>query len=1008
MADTENNEESKTKARAERARERERERAKREKQQAKARKRAEKSNRAAAAHRQKEREKRIKRAGGGNTNRRNVWLLILTTLLVIGSVVMFTPPQEKINQGLDIQGGLSVVLSAQSTNGEDITQDDLEKSRAIIESRVNALGASEATVQVQGTDQILVQIPGLSDTQTALSTIGKTGKLEFARADSFTNQADRDAIENGTYAQQQTVTDDYGNTFVTNKMQYRSVEPGTYTPLITGENIQRVSVDKASETGSDYAVDVTLDAEGTKAFADATRDLAPDHGKIVIILDGEIQSAPAVQSEIDGGQVSITGNYTKEEAQSLQTVLESGSLPVSFHYEQSQVVGPTLGQDALASGLFVAIIGLALVMIYLIAFYRGLGLLTAAAMLVFSIFYLGLLATLSAFGLFSLSLAGVAGIVLTIGMAADSSILVLERFREEIRMGRSVRAASQTGVRHGIQTAIDASLVTMVSALTLFFLASASVKGFGMTLALGIICDILMMLLLKAPLIRVLAPHVIARHPGFWGIKDCEEAAIVYAELTDGSVSPESEMARAGVKASGKDAAAAKANGVQTIKAQEGKADGAKGADGTTQGTKADKREKGQLKPIAHKTYDQLHGRFIKKDINFLGVRKILLTISALLVVCSIAIVGIKGVQFSIEFVGGTSISFHDTGDISIEDMRAACAAAGESDATVQTTNTDGAPGFLIRTSDTSPEGASHSAAQIASTLGLSSDSYEANTVGPDWGAGVIQSSVIALVVSLLLIIAYIGIRFEYKMGLIAIVGLMHDLIIVVGAYALFGREISPTTVAALLTILGYSLYDTVVVFHRINDNIKTGETPKCNFMTMANHSINQVVIRTMNTTLTSLVPVLGMLIFGGETLKGFAFAMTVGLLCGTYSPFAVASPLYAMWKSREPKNRKLIKKYGTEVRLATFAFTFPKADVTKTADSGSASGTSVASHSATESGSDASSTSGSAGGSGSTANQSENSGKGGSAGGADSTTPNTIPRSSSSKKNLRAGKKKR
>ena len=238
-----------------------------------------------------------------------------------------------------------------------------------------------------------------------------------------------------------------------------------------------------------------------QAFAQATRELAPDHGKIVIILDGQIQSAPAVQSEITGGQVSITGNYTLEQAQSLQTVLESGSLPVSFHYEQSQVVGPTLGQDALMSGLLVAILGLTLVILYLIAFYRGLGLLTAAAMVVFAIFYLGLLATLSAFGLFSLSLAGIAGIVLTIGMAADSSILVLERFREEIRMGRSVRAASITGVRHGIETSIDADLVTLVSALTLFFLASASVKGFGMTLALGIVCDIVMMLLLKAPLI---------------------------------------------------------------------------------------------------------------------------------------------------------------------------------------------------------------------------------------------------------------------------------------------------------------------------------------------------------------------------------------------------------------------------------------------------------------------------------------------------------------------------
>ena len=890
---------AKAKARDAKAKEKARAERKREKDRA----RAQRANAAAAKQRKKDRERRIKQAGGGgNSNRRNMWLLIVTTLLVIASVFMFMPPQDKINQGLDIQGGLSVVLTAQGTDGHEVTQEDMEKSRAIIESRVNALGASEATVQVQGTDQILVQIPGLSDTETALETIGKTGKLEFARADSFTDEADQTAIANGTYVQQGVITDDMGNQFPSGEMQYRTVS-GSYTPLITGENITRVTVDKESETSNYYAVNLTLDNEGTEAFAQATRELAPTNGQIVIVLDGQIQSAPAVQSEITGGQVAITGGYSLEEAQSLQTVLESGSLPVSFHYEQSQVVGPTLGQDALMSGLLVAILGLTLVILYLICFYRGLGLLTAAAMVVFAIFYLGLLATLSAFGLFSLSLAGIAGIVLTIGMAADSSILVLERFREEIRMGRSVRAASITGVRHGIETSIDADLVTLVSALTLFFLASASVKGFGMTLALGIMCDIVMMLLLKAPLIRLLAPKVIARHPGFWGIKDCEEAAPVYAELTETTLAPD-EVLRPD-KALGK---------------------GAKGTAAASRGEAATDQLSADIpKSYTHKTLDQLKGRFLRHDINFMGVRKILLSLSAALIVLSVAVVGIKGVQFGIEFVGGTSIAFHNTGDISIEDMRAACADAGEPEAVVQTTNADGSAGFLVRTTNTSPEDAAITANQIASDLGISTDSFEVNTVGPDWGAGVIQSSAIAFAVSLLLIIAYIAIRFEYKMGIMAVVALLHDLIIVVGVYALVGREITPNMVAALLTILGYSLYDTVVVFHRINDNMKESSL-KCTFMSMANHSINQVFIRTINTTLTSFVPVFGMLLFGGETLKDFAFAMAVGLIAGSYSSIAVATPLYAMWKSREPKNAKLIKKYGSDVQLFTFASTLPPA----------------------------------------------------------------------------------
>lgn len=807
-----------------------------------------------------------------NADRRNIWLLILTTMLVLGSVFMFMPPQEKVNQGLDIQGGLSVVLSANSTDGEDVTSDDMEKSRAIIESRVNALGASEATVQVQGSNQILVQIPGLSDTETALSTIGKTGKLEFARADSFTNPEDQAAIKNGTYVQQQKYTDDFGNSFASDQVTYRSVQSGTYTPLITGENITRVTVDKASETGTDYAVNLTLDSEGSAAFAQATKELAPTKGQIVIVLDGQIQSAPAVQSEITTGEVSITGGYTLEEAQSLQTVLESGSLPVSFQYEQSQVVGPTLGQDALKSGVIVALLGLLLVILYLLFFYHGLGVLTAAAMLVFAVLYLGLLATLSAFGLFSLSLAGVAGIVLTIGMAADSSILVLERFREEIRMGRSVKAASLTGVRHAIETSIDADLVTLVSALTLFFLASASVKGFGLTLALGIICDIVMMLILKAPLVRLLAPHSISKHPGFWGIKDSQVAAEAYEELLQ-DANPD------------------------------------KGA--STEGAR---RSPSQI-------LEGLKGRFIKKDINFMGARKVLLSVSAFLVLASIATVGFKGLDFGIEFVGGTSVSFHNTGDITIEQMRDAFTEAGEPDAVVQTTNSDGTEGFLIRTTSTSAEDAASVATAVANDLNLLTSSYEVSTIGPDWGAGVIQSSLIAFLVSILLIIVYIAFRFEYKMGLMAVLALIHDLVIVVGVYALFGREITPNTIAALLTILGYSLYDTVVVFHRINDNMKESKV-KCTFMSMANHSLNQVFVRTINTTLTSFIPVLGMLLFGGETLKDFAFAMAVGLIAGSYSSIAVATPLFSLWKSREPKYAKLQKKYGSSITRFTFAST--------------------------------------------------------------------------------------
>ena len=827
-------------------------------------------------------ERTVKKKPARNANRRNLWLLILTTVLVVVSAVLFTPPSEKINQGLDIRGGLSVVLTAKTDDGTAITPEDMEASRAIIESRVNALGASEATVQLQGTDQILVQIPGLSDTEEALATIGKTGSLEFAPLSSFTDEDVKKAIENGNYGQEGTITDSFGNSFPSGKVEHLEVEPGTYTPVVTGSEITRVQVGRASETSSDYAVDITLDSKGAAAFAQATKELAPTKEPIVIILDNEVQSAPRVQSEIPNGQVQITGNYTLEEAKALQTVLESGSLPVSFEYAQSQVVGPTLGQEALASGVVVALIGLVIVMLYLLFFYHGLGLITAAAMVVFAILYLGILAALSAFGLFSLSLAGIAGIVLTIGMAADSSILVLERFREEIRMGRSVRAASLTGVKHAIFTSIDADLVTMVSGLCLFFLASASVKGFGLTLVLGILCDIVMMVLFKAPIIRLLAPGVIAKNPGFWGIRDSEEAARRYGAL-------------------------AAAEGVDVAEAETAaEMDGAE-ADAVAA------RRGGEAAEVAAVAVDKVKGRFIKHDINFLGYRKVLLTAAAVAMALCLAVVGIRGLNFGIEFVGGTSIAFHGTGDVTTEQMRTAFDDAGEPGAVIQTTQTGGEDGFLVRTTTTSAEDATQRANAVADALGLSTSSFEVTTIGPDWGASVIQSSLLAFLVSIVLIIIYIGFRFEYKMGVMAVVALFHDLILVVGIYALVGREINPNTIAALLTILGYSLYDTVVVFHRINDNMK-GENIRCTFMTMANHSINQVFIRTINTTLTSLIPVLAMLLFGGETLKDFAFAMVIGLIAGSYSSIAIATPLYCLWKTREPRYAKLQKKYGTEI----------------------------------------------------------------------------------------------
>lgn len=465
------------------------------------------------------------------TKTRRIWALVLTVLLFAGSLLIAFPPQDKINQGLDIQGGLSVVLSAKTEGDQTITLEDMEKAKSIIETRVNALGASEASVQIQGDNQILVQIPGLSDSSQALATIGKTGVLEFARLDSFTDSTVQSNIESGNIIDYTSVDLPEGEAptgAISGLADYSdakhiTVESGTYEPLFTGEHITQVTVGKESDTSANYAVNIRLDSEATAAFAQASQDLVATNGKIVILLDGEVNSAPAVQSAITTGEVQITGNYTLEEAKALQTVLDSGSLPVSFAYEQSTTVGPTLGQGELSAGIMSMILGIVIVMLYLLVFYRGFGLIPAANMIVFFVIYMGVLGTLSALGLFSLSLAGIAGIILSIGMTADSVILAIERFKEELKEGKTIKSASEKGVHHAIITSIDADVVSLISALALFFLATSSIKGFGLTLTLGILCDICVMLLFVSPLIRLLAPKCMKYYPAFWGIAYAQE-----------------------------------------------------------------------------------------------------------------------------------------------------------------------------------------------------------------------------------------------------------------------------------------------------------------------------------------------------------------------------------------------------------------------------------------------------------------------------------------------------
>ena len=445
---------------------------------------------------------------------RNYLYLAIIAVLVIGSWVMFTPLGTKIKQGLDIQGGISVILTAQPQPGQELTVDDLDRAELIIRNRVDKLGASETSIQRQGKDSLLVQIPGLKNRDEALKIINSTGLLEFVDVASITDTAALAAITGADSA------------------EGLQLKKGTYKSFMTGAVVKSASVAQDPTTGK-IEVNVTMNADGSKTWGDFT---TANVGKqIAIVLDGVVKSAPVVNEPILGGQTAISGTFTPEDAKSLATVLQTGALPVELIPQDTRTVGPTLGQESLRQGMMALLVGMFIVAIYLIAFYRGLGVVSVAAMFVFGSIYLGVLALLSQFGLFALTLPGIAGAVLTVGIAADSSILINERFQEEIRLGRTYRSAAQSGTRHAIGTSIDADLVTFVSGLVLFIVAIGPVKGFALTLMIGIACDILMMILFKRPMIVLLAENFMSKSPALWGLPK-EAVATVGAASKKGGV----------------------------------------------------------------------------------------------------------------------------------------------------------------------------------------------------------------------------------------------------------------------------------------------------------------------------------------------------------------------------------------------------------------------------------------------------------------------------------------
>lgn len=422
---------------------------------------------------------------------KNLLSIAAIVVLVAVAVWLFWPPQSKIRQGLDIQGGVSVILTAKAPQGQRLTEDMMDRAQTVLSARVNALGASEASVQRQGSDALLVQIPGIKDQQAALKTIQSTGLLEFV------DVASLPASEAATIKEGDRLT------------------AGTYKAVMTGDVVKDAGT--TTDDVGNPAVTMTFNAQGKKTWADYTTSHVGQ--RVAIVLDHVVQSAPNIQEPITGGETRITGKFTADDAKRLAAVLQAGALPVELTPANTQAVGPTLGQQSLQQGLLAALFGLALVMVFMLVFYRALGLVSWASLLSFSAIFLGVLALLSAAGAYALTLPGIAGVVLTIGVATDSSILIFERFIEEVRLGKTARSAAKSGSRHAILTSVDADVVTLIAASALFFLAIGPVKGFALTLMIGIFIDLTVAIFLTRPLVISLAESAASKAPWLFGLK---------------------------------------------------------------------------------------------------------------------------------------------------------------------------------------------------------------------------------------------------------------------------------------------------------------------------------------------------------------------------------------------------------------------------------------------------------------------------------------------------------
>jgi SecD/SecF fusion protein len=831
--------------------------------------------------------------------RRSLFVLLLVLGLIAASVFVVSDKETKL--GLDLQGGVQLVYQGQPTAQQPtVTQQSLQNSLDIMRERVDAFGVSEPELLLSGQNQIEVNLPGVDNAERAAQQVGSTAQLFFydwernildetCKADPDENASQKTPITGFYKATKQASKcppqDDKNNNaadaprfYAFNKVSKQPLNGGqpsnsrkaaledlsdqeranaevvevptgilvvrdekpnadapdpdrwwviSDNPALSGTDIKDPKQTSDQTAGNEPIVTFNFTDKGRKAFQSITREIAQrgqdnslpgDNPQLAsqhfaIVLDNQLVSAPYINYRenpdgIDGSTgAQISGSFTIDSAQDLAKILEIGALPIRLELISRSQVSATLGAQALDQGLVAGLAGFAVVALFLILFYRVLGVIAVVAMAIYALYFYALVKLVP----IVLTLPGIAGLILTLGVAADANIVIFERVKEEIRAGRSVGQAISAGYKKGLTAIMDANIVTFLVAFILFMLSTAGVRGFALTLGVGVLLSLFTAVLATQAILYSLRGTRLLRSRAALGARDS--------------------------------------------------------------------------KPI----------RF-----DFIGRSKWFFSMSGgILLVCALAM-AIQGLNFGIDFEGGTRITAPLERAATVDQVRSVLDGQGLGDAEVQTITNKELGDHVVQISahELGADGVDGVENALRDRFGLA-DNPSTQQIGASFGQTVANNAIKAIIASLIIIGIYITLRFQWKFAVPVMIALMHDILITGGVYALVGREVTASTVAALLTILGFSLYDTIVVFDRVRENIP--RMPNAAFSQIYNRSMSEVIVRSLATSFCAALPILAILIFGGETLQDFAFALLIGTLSGTYSSVFIAGPVLTHWKEREP-----------------------------------------------------------------------------------------------------------